>query len=64
MARTMSRYGMRYEVLFPDAAAVEEMVSGEGPNLFYASVAEAQCAAARCARWSRWDARWPAPTPG
>ena len=39
MARTMSRYGMRYEVLFPDAAAVEEMVSGEGPNLFYASVA-------------------------
>ena len=39
MARTMSRYGMRYEVLFPDAAAVQEMVSGEGPNLFYASVA-------------------------
>lgn len=39
MARTMSRYDMRYEVLFPDAAAVQEMVSGEGPNLFYASVA-------------------------
>ena len=39
MARTMSRYGMRYEVLFPDAAAVQEMVSGAGPNLFYASVA-------------------------
>ena len=39
MARTMSRYGMRYEVLFPDAAAVQEMVGSEGPNLFYASVA-------------------------
>lgn len=39
MARTMSRYDMRYEVLFPDAAAVQEMVSRAGPNLFYASVA-------------------------
>ena len=39
MARTMSRYDMRYEVLFPDAAAVQEMVSSAGPNLFYASVA-------------------------
>ena len=39
MARTMSLYGMRYEVLFPDAAAVQEMVGSEGPNLFYASVA-------------------------
>ena len=48
MARTMSRYGMRYEVLFPDAAAVQEMVSGEGPNLFYASVAgRKRCCAVR-----------------
>ena len=38
MARTMSRYDMRYEVLFPAAAAVQEMVAGAGPNLFYASV--------------------------
>lgn len=38
MARTMSRYGMRYEVLAPAAGALQEMVSGAGPNLFYASV--------------------------
>ena len=38
MARTMSRYDMRYEVLFPVAEAVQEMVAGEGPNLFYASI--------------------------
>ena len=48
MARTMSRYDMRYEVLFPDAQAVQEMVAGEGPNLFYASVAGRQrCCAVR-----------------
>ena len=38
MARTMSRYDMRYEVLAPDAAALQEMVGSAGPNLFYASV--------------------------
>ena len=38
MARMMSRYRMHYEVLFPAAAAVEEMVRDAGPNLFYASV--------------------------
>ena len=48
MARTMSRYRMHYEVLFPDAAAVQEMVGGGGPNLFYASVAGRQrCCAVR-----------------
>ena len=38
MARTMSRYDMRYEVLAPEAAALQEMVGSAGPNLFYASV--------------------------
>ena len=48
MARTMSRYGMRYEVRFPAAAAVQEMVAGEGPNLFYASVeGRKRCCAVR-----------------
>ena len=48
MARTMSRYEMRYEVLFPDAQAVQEMVAGAGPNLFYASVAgRRRCCAVR-----------------
>ena len=48
MARTMSRYDMHYEVLFPAAQAVQEMVAGAGPNLFYASVAGRQrCCAVR-----------------
>ena len=38
MARTMSRYRMHYEVLFPAAGAVQEMVRDAGPNLFYESV--------------------------
>ena len=38
MARMMSRYRMHYEVLFPSADAVQEMVRDAGPNLFYASV--------------------------
>lgn len=48
MARMMSRYGMRYEVLFPDAGAVQEMVSEAGPNLFYAGVEQRKrCCAVR-----------------
>lgn len=48
MARTMSRYGMRYEVLAPAAGALQEMVSGSGPNLFYASVeGRKRCCAVR-----------------
>ena len=48
MARTMSRYGMRYEVLAPAAGALQEMVSGAGPNLFYASVeGRKRCCAVR-----------------
>ncbi len=35
MEATMKRYGMRYEILFPEAAGVEEMESRHGPNLFY-----------------------------
>ena len=38
MARMMSRYRMHYEVLFPDAAALGEMVQSAGPNLFFSSV--------------------------
>ena len=38
MARMMSRYRMHYQVLFPQSAAVQEMVRDAGPNLFYASV--------------------------
>lgn len=32
------QYGVRVEVLFPDASEVEEMVSQKGVNLFYESV--------------------------
>ncbi len=38
MGETMSKYGMKYTVMFPDALDVEAMVSTHGPNLFYASV--------------------------
>ena len=38
MERTRKRYGMRYDVFFPEAADVEEMESRHGPNLFYESV--------------------------
>jgi phosphoadenosine phosphosulfate reductase len=48
MARTMSRYDMRYEVLAPEAAALQEMVGSAGPNLFYASVeGRKRCCAVR-----------------
>ena len=32
------RYHIRIEVMFPDAAAVQDMVNQKGPNLFYESV--------------------------
>ena len=32
------RYGIRFQVLFPDSAEVEEMVNQKGINLFYDSV--------------------------
>ncbi len=35
---TMQRYGMHYEILFPEAADVEEMTSRHGPNSFYQSI--------------------------
>ncbi|MGQ9629099.1 MAG: phosphoadenylyl-sulfate reductase [bacterium] len=38
MERIRSKYGLRIEVFFPDASAVEEMVGRYGPNLFYESV--------------------------
>jgi len=36
--RVRERYGIDIEVMFPDAAEVEEMVRREGVNLFYQSV--------------------------
>ena len=48
MARMMSRYRMRYEVLFPAAPAVQAMVRDAGPNLFNAGVEERKrCCAVR-----------------
>ncbi len=35
---TTKRYGIKINVFFPDAAAVEEMVNTKGMNLFYESV--------------------------
>lgn len=38
MDRTREKYNINIEVLFPDKAEVEEMVSSRGVNLFYKSV--------------------------
>jgi thioredoxin-dependent adenylylsulfate APS reductase len=38
MDRVWDRYGVDVEVFFPDAAAVEALLHGGGPNLFYDSV--------------------------
>ncbi len=38
MSRTMSKYKMKYEFLFPESADVEAMESQEGPDLFYESI--------------------------
>ena len=38
MDRVRDHYGIPLDVLFPDSAAVEEMVRAKGPNLFYDSV--------------------------
>ncbi len=38
MDRTREKYNINIEVLFPDTAEVEEMVSSRGVNLFYKSV--------------------------
>ena len=35
---TRHRYGLRIEVLFPEASSVESMVGEHGPNLFYQSI--------------------------
>jgi len=45
LERTRSRYGLQIDVFFPEASAVQKLVSTEGPNLFYNSVAgrEACC---------------------
>jgi phosphoadenosine phosphosulfate reductase len=38
LEQTMQRYGIGYEVLYPDAAQLQSMVEQEGPNLFYKGV--------------------------
>ncbi|NLD38932.1 MAG: phosphoadenylyl-sulfate reductase [Desulfatiglans sp.] len=35
MERTMVRYNIHYEILFPDYSDIEDMVGKHGPNLFY-----------------------------
>jgi phosphoadenosine phosphosulfate reductase len=48
MQATMSRYGFRYDFLFPEHNAVEEMERAGGPNLFYYSVDDRKrCCAVR-----------------
>lgn len=46
IAENETRYGVRIQVLFPDAREVEEMVSEEGINLFYKGVEQRK----RCCR--------------
>ncbi|MBI4209685.1 MAG: phosphoadenylyl-sulfate reductase [Deltaproteobacteria bacterium] len=38
MQALMDKYGIKFEVYHPKADAVEEMVSQQGPNLFYESI--------------------------
>ncbi len=38
ISETMERYGILYEILFPEAVYVEEMEIVNGPNLFYKSI--------------------------
>lgn len=38
MGEARARYGMEFEVYFPDTAAVERLVRSKGPNSFYESV--------------------------
>ena len=38
MSRTMKRYGIQYEIYFPEAGDVEDMVRRFGPNLFYENI--------------------------
>ena len=42
MDRVRDRYGLALDVLFPDAAEVEQMVRTKGLNLFYESVENRQ----------------------
>ncbi|MFA6292119.1 MAG: phosphoadenylyl-sulfate reductase [Victivallales bacterium] len=38
ITETMKKYGVKYEVLFPESKDVEEMEMDFGPNLFYQSI--------------------------
>jgi phosphoadenosine phosphosulfate reductase len=48
IAASEEKYGLKIEVTFPDATEVEEMVAGEGINLFHKSIAaRKQCCRVR-----------------
>jgi phosphoadenosine phosphosulfate reductase len=48
ITETMQKYGMHYEIYFPQTEALEEMERNYGPNLFYESVAlRKQCCQVR-----------------
>jgi phosphoadenosine phosphosulfate reductase len=48
ITETMQKYGMHYEIYFPQTEALEEMVCTYGPNLFYESMAlRKQCCQVR-----------------
>lgn len=40
MQKSMERYGFKYELGFPEADAVRELVLDKGPNLMYQSIAD------------------------
>ena len=42
MQESIERYGLRYEVYGPEAQEVAELISIDGPNLFYASLQKRQ----------------------
>src|SRR5262245_24216495 len=51
MEQVRSRYGIQVEIVFPERAEVEQLVSLHGPNLFYASVqSRERCCEARKVR--------------
>lgn len=55
LARTIERYGVTIDVLFPDAALVEDLVRRQGPNGFRSSVEarKACCGVRKVAQLSR-----------
>jgi phosphoadenosine phosphosulfate reductase len=42
MSKTMQKYSMRYEIVFPEREAIEKTISQHGPNFFYSSIENRQ----------------------